>query len=171
MFLEGVVGGSGTVGEEGVNGGSKSHNHSKPNQQASQIPWCPASRPKWPLRHIFSSPRPSADAALAWPNGKRWQLWGGGLILIKMCLSQPRCWAGKYIKAQTLTRQETGQTGKHFHVWGVWINCRTVICITTRIYMYLYHDNYDILSKNCGYQHMVCLSSHYWWLLEENVII
>lgn len=55
-------------GEEGVDGGGKS------SQQASQIPWCPASRPKWPIRHVCSSPPPSADAALSGPDEKRWQL-------------------------------------------------------------------------------------------------
>lgn len=55
-------------GEEGIDGGGKS------SQQASQIPWCPASRPKWPIRHVCSSPPPSADAALSGPDEKRWQL-------------------------------------------------------------------------------------------------
>lgn len=50
--------------------------HGKSSQQASKIPWCPASRPKWPIRHVYSSPPPSADAALSGPDGKRWQLRG-----------------------------------------------------------------------------------------------
>lgn len=51
-----------------VDGGGKS------GRRASQIPWCPASRPKWPIRHVYSSPPPSADAALVGPDEKRWQL-------------------------------------------------------------------------------------------------
>lgn len=52
-----------------------SQSHGKSSQQASQIPWYPASQPKWPIRHVYSSPPPSADAALSGPNEKRWQLW------------------------------------------------------------------------------------------------
>lgn len=72
-FLRGDGRGVG-VGGGGVDGGGKSHRHGKSSQQASQIPWCPASRPKWPIRHVYSSPPPSADAALFWPDEKRWQL-------------------------------------------------------------------------------------------------
>ena len=66
-------GGMGWDGRRKVDEGGKSHSHGKSSQQASQIPWCPASRPKWPTRHVYSSPPPSADAALSGPDGKRWQ--------------------------------------------------------------------------------------------------
>lgn len=68
-----------------------SQSHGKSSQQASQIPWCPASRPKWPIRHVYSSPPPSADAALSGPNEKRWQLWVKLIsVAIKTQLSENR---------------------------------------------------------------------------------